>query len=347
MPMPSPLADRAPELITRDGTTQVHLTLGIADYDHVRDLVHGVVKPDGIALTSLVLEVEEIFHRSIKHLEFDVSECSFAKYIALTAQGDSSFVGIPVFPSRVFRHSAIYVRADRNIKTAKDLEGKTVGVPEWAQTAGIYARGFLAEGYGVDLTKIKWLQAGVNNAGRAEKVKFELPKGLTCEPRPNESLSSMLESGELDAAITARVPDAFAHGKGVVRLFPDYRPEEAKVHQQTGVFPIMHVIVMRRAAFERHPWMAMNLLKAFEAAKERSIERVRDLTASRFPLPWGSTLANEFDEAFGADPFPYGLEANRHTLTAFCRYAHTQGITARLLTPDELFPAEVRTSVKV
>jgi 4,5-dihydroxyphthalate decarboxylase len=343
----SPLADRAPELITRDGTAQVHLTLGIADYDHVRDLVHGVVKPDGVALTSLVLDVEEIFHRSIKHQEFDVSECSFAKYIALTAQGDSPFVGIPVFPSRVFRHSAIYVRADRNIKTAKDLEGKTVGVPEWAQTAGIYARGFLAEGYGVDLTKIKWLQAGVNNAGRAEKVKFELPKGLSLEPRPDASLSSMLESGELDAAITARVPDAFAERTGVVRLFPNYRADEAETHKKTGVFPIMHVIAMRRAAFERHPWMAMNLLKAFGAAKERSIARVRDLTASRFPLPWGSTLANEFDEAFGADPFPYGLEANRHTLTAFCRYAHTQGITARLLTPDELFPAEVRTSVKV
>ncbi|MDB5599345.1 MAG: 4,5-dihydroxyphthalate decarboxylase [Xanthobacteraceae bacterium] len=347
MATPSPHANRAPELIARDGGTQVHLTLAIADYDHIRDLVHGVVRPDGIALTSLVLEIEEIFHRSIKHLEFDVSEMSFAKYTALTAQGDTSFVGLPVFPSRVFRHSAIYVRADRNIKTAKDLEGKTVGLPEWAQTAGIYARGFLAEGYGVDLTKIKWLQAGVNAAGRADKVKTDLPAGVSYEARPQASLSSMLESGELDAAITARVPDAFAHGKGVVRLYPDYRAEEAKLYKQTGVFPIMHIVVMRRAAFERHPWIAVNLLKAFEAAKARSVERVRDLTASRFPLPWGSTLANEFDEAFGADPFPYGLEANRHTLTAFCRYAHAQGVTARLMTPDELFPAEVRTSVKV
>src|SRR4030081_953208 len=153
------LGQRAPPVLEEGGAAKVHLTLAIADYDHVRDLVHGVVRPDGIALTPIVLEVEEIFYRLLKNLEWDVSECSFAKFTALTAQGAAPFVGIPVFPSRVLRHSAFYVRRDRKITAPKDLEGKTVGIPEWAQTAGIFARGMVAETYGVDLEKIPWVQA--------------------------------------------------------------------------------------------------------------------------------------------------------------------------------------------
>ena len=253
-----------------------------------------------------------------------------------------------MFPSRVFRHSAFYVRADRGIKTPKDLEGKSVGIPEWAQTAGIYARGFLSETAGVDLRKIKWVQAGMNEAGREEKVEFTLPKGIQYAQRRDSSLSAMLLSGELDAAISARVPDAFDSGGGkIVRLYPDYRGEEMRYYEATGIFPIMHVIAMRRAVFERYPWVAMNLFKAFEQAKERSLERIQDLTASRIPVPWASAIAGEWSKSFGADPFPYGLEANRKTLDAFCRFSHDQGVTANRLTPDDLFPKEVRASVRV
>ena len=138
-------ADRAPEIIESGGTARLHLTLATTDYDHVRDLTNGVVRADGIVLTGFVLPVEEIFFRFIKNREWDVSEMSFGKFIGFASQGNSPFIGIPVFPSRVFRHSAFYVRADRGIASPKDLEGKTVGIPEWAQTAGIYARGFLAE----------------------------------------------------------------------------------------------------------------------------------------------------------------------------------------------------------
>jgi 4,5-dihydroxyphthalate decarboxylase len=341
-------AERAPEIIESGGTARLHLTLATTDYDHVRDLTNGVVRPEGIVLTGFVLPVEEVFFRFIKNREWDVSEMSFGKFIGFASQGNSPFVGIPVFPSRVFRHSAFYVRADRGIKSPKDLEGKSVGIPEWAQTAGIYARGFLAETAGVDLTKIKWVQAGMNEAGREEKVEFKLPPGIQYQQRRDTSISAMLLSGEIDAAISARVPDAFAKGGAkIVRLYPDYRQDEMAYHAATGIYPIMHVVAMRRAVFERYPWVAMNLYKAFDEAKARSLERIRDLTASRIPVPWAAAIADEFGKGFGADPFPYGLEANRKTLDAFCRFAHDQGITAKRLTPDDLFPKEVRASVRV
>jgi 4,5-dihydroxyphthalate decarboxylase len=341
-------SDRPPEIIESGGTARLHLTLATTDYDHVRDLVNGVVRPDGIVLTGFVLPVEEVFFRFIKNREWDISEMSFGKFIGYASQGNSPFIGIPVFPSRVFRHSAFYVRADRGIASPKDLEGKTVGIPEWAQTAGIYARGYLTESAGVDLRKIKWVQAGMNEAGREEKVEFKLPPGIEYSQRRDTSISAMLLSGEIDAAISARVPDAFsASGGKVVRLYPDYRSEEMAYHAATGIYPIMHVIALRRALFERYPWVAMNLFKAFDEAKHRSQERIRDLTASRIPVPWSAAILGEYAQNFGADPFPYGLEENRKTLDAFCRFAHAQGITAQRLSPDDLFPKEVRASVRV
>src|SRR6185295_4426473 len=189
-------ADREPELIESGGTARLHLTLATTDYDHVRDLVNGVIRPEGVALTGIVLPVEEVFFRFIKNREWDVSEMSFGKFIGFASQGNSPFVGIPVFPSRVFRHSAFYVRTDRKISGPKDLEGKRVGIPEWAQTAGIYARGFLSETAGVDLRKIQWVQAGMNDPGRAEKVEFKLPEGMQYLQRPDTSISALLLSGE-------------------------------------------------------------------------------------------------------------------------------------------------------
>jgi 4,5-dihydroxyphthalate decarboxylase len=341
-------AERAPQVIESGGTARLHLTLATTDYDHVRDLSNGVVRADGIVLTAFTLPVEEVFFRFIKNREWDVSEMSFGKFIAYSAQGNSPFVGIPVFPSRVFRQSAFYVRTDRGIRSPKDLAGKTIGIPEWAQTAGIYARGYLAESCGVDLTSIRWVQAGMNQAGREEKVDFTLSKNIRYEQRRDASLSALLLSGEIDAAITARVPDAFATSGGkIARLFPDYRQEEARYFAATGIFPIMHVIAIRRAVFERYPWVAMNLVNAFEEAKRRSLERIADITASRIPVPWSAALLDDCAEEFGADPFPYGLEANRKTLDAFCRFAHDQNVTARRLTPDDLFPQEVKAGVRV
>ena len=342
------MPERHPELIATGGTYALSLSLAIADYDHVHELVYGRIRPDGIVLTPFVLPVEEIFHRFLKNGEFDISEISFAKFIALTAQGDAPMVGMPVFPSRVFRHSAIYVTTGSAMQVPADLNGKRIGIPEWAQTAGVYVRGMLQESYGVDLASIDWVQAGVNEAGREEKVALHLPNGIQTRTRPDSTLNAMLLGGELDAVITARPPAAFTAGDPrICRLFADHRAEERRYWQETGIFPIMHAVAIRRPVFERHPWVAANLLKAFDHAKALGLERTRDITASRIPLPWVADLAREASEMFGPDPYPYGLAPNRTTLGAFCRYAHAQGITARRLDPAELFPPEVRSTVKV
>ena len=339
---------RGAQIVSANGTAAVHLTLAVCDYEHVREIAQGLVRADGITLTPLIFpSIEEITFRFTRSLEWDVSELSFGKYISLTSQGAAPMVAIPVFPSRVHRHSAIYVRSDRGIRAPKDLEGTRIGIPEWAQTAGIYVRGFLAEEYGVDLTKIRWLQAGVNEPGRAEKVELKLPAGIRYEPRPDTSLSALLASGKIDAVISARAPSAFTPGGPVVRLFADYRAEEERFFKKTGIFPIMHLMTMRRIAFEQHPWIAMNLYKMFDEAKRRCFDRLRDFTCARIPLPWAAAIADEIAAEYGPDPYPYGIEASRPTIEAFCRYANDQGVTHRPMTVDDLFPRVVRGMARV
>ena len=340
---------RRPQIIASGGTATLNLTLAVVDCEHGRDLISGVVRADGITLTPLVFpSIEEITFRFTRTLDWDVSELSLGKYTAFTAQGNAPMVAIPVFPSRVHRHSAIYVRRDRGIRAPKDLHGRVVGIPEWAQTAGIYVRGFLAEHYGVDLAAIDWVQAGVDEPGRTEKVEFQLPSGVRYRSRPDASLSAMLASGEIDAAITARAPVAFAQPDGpIVRLFPNYRAEEERLFRQTGVFPIMHLLTIRRTVFEQYPWVAMNLFKAFAESKRRCFERLRDFTCARAPLPWIAAMVEEIVAAHGEDPYPYGIDANLPTIEAFCRHAHEQGITQRRLAPEDLFPPEVRATARV
>jgi len=338
-----------PQIIASGGTATLNLTLAVVDCEHGRDLISGVVRADGITLTPLVFpSIEEITFRFTRTLDWDVSELSLGKYTAFTAQGNAPMVAIPVFPSRVHRHSAIYVRRDRGIRAPKDLHGRVVGIPEWAQTAGIYVRGFLAEHYGVDLAAIDWVQAGVDEPGRTEKVEFQLPSGIRYRSRPDANLSAMLASGEIDAAITARAPIAFAQPDGpIVRLFPNYRAEEERLFRQTGVFPIMHLLTIRRTVFEQYPWVAMNLFKAFTESKRRCFERLRDFTCARAPLPWIAAMVEEIVAAHGEDPYPYGIDANLPTIEAFCRHAHEQGITQRRLAPEDLFPPEVRATARV
>jgi 4,5-dihydroxyphthalate decarboxylase len=307
---------RSPTIVDTGGVASVHLTLAVCDYEHVREIAQGLVRADGITLTPLIFpSIEEITFRFTKSLEWDVSELSFGKYISLTSQGIAPMVAIPVFPSRVHRHSAIYVRGEAGIKTAKDLEGRAVGIPEWAQTAGIYVRGFLAEEEGVDLAKIRWLQAGVNEPGHA--------------------------------VISARAPAGFAGGGEVVRLYPNYRAAEERFFRKTGIFPIMHLMTIRRTVFEQHPWIAMNLFKMFDEAKRRCFNRIRDFTCARIPLPWAAAIADEIAAGYGPDPYPYGIEESRPTIEAFCRYAHDQGVTHRRMTVDDLFPPEVRALARV
>ena len=326
----------------------LQLSLAIGEYDHVRDLLDGTVPVAGADLTVLRLPIEEIFFRSTFNREFDVSEMSFAKIVSLASQDDAGFVPLPVFVSRAFRHSSIYVRADAGIADPRDLAGKRVGVPEWAQTAAVYSRGMLAHEYDVDLASIHWHQAGVNDAGRREKVKLDLPRGLSLTVVSDRSLSRMLQEGDLDAVLSARPPAPFLAGDPRIRrLFPDARGVEEAYYRKTGIFPIMHVVALRRSLYEQHPGLAMNLYKAFDAAKARSVARASDITASFYPLPWTAQVAQSARALFGEDPWPYGVQPNRTTLEAFLRYAHEQGVCHRLLTPETLFPPEVAERYRV
>ncbi|HZF18224.1 MAG TPA: 4,5-dihydroxyphthalate decarboxylase [Burkholderiales bacterium] len=324
---------------------KVALTLAIGDYDHTRDLASGRVPVQGATLNVLTLPPEEAFFRFTHFREWEVSEMSMGKYVSLRSQDDDGLAAIPVFPSRVFRHSMIYVRDDGGLERPDQLKGKRIGVPEWAQTAVIYARGYLSHQAGVPLDSAEWVQAGVNEAGRVEKVKLKLPPGVRLRPEPARSLNDMLLAGDLDAVLSARPPRNL--GDGIRRLFPDYETAEEAYYKQTGVFPIMHVIVIRSDVLERHPWLAMNLYKAFEEAKRRSIERLSDITASHAPLAWLAPSAERMKALFGEDFWPYGLEKNRKTLQAFADFAFEQGVCHRQLALEELFPKQVLTSFKV
>jgi 4,5-dihydroxyphthalate decarboxylase len=316
----------------------VALTIAISDYDHVRDLRDGRVETPGLDLRFFDMPVPQLFGRFTTYREWDVSEFGMGKYVALKSQGDNSITAIPVFPSRTYRHTAFYVHVDSPLEHLEELAGKRVGVPEWAQTATVYARGMLAQTIGVDLASIVWFQAGVNEPGRKEKVSLRLPDGVHVTPMPEASLNEMLLDGRLDAIISAQAPTAFlADGGAIRRLLADPYAGEVEYYRQTGVFPIMHTVAIKQEIVDEHRWLPGNLVAAFEQAKKRSLARARDEMISRYPIPSVSTLAGNAAATYGDDFWPYGLEANRQTLEAFLLFAYEQGVASRLLEPEELF----------
>jgi 4,5-dihydroxyphthalate decarboxylase len=327
---------------------EVPISLAVGYYDHVADLLGGRVRAKGVALTPLqYVNPSEMFFRFILYRDFDVSEISLGKYAAMRSQGDESLVAIPVFPSRVFRHSAIYIRRDGRVREARDLNGCRVGLPEWAQTAAIYMRGTLQHEYGVDLSSITWIQAGVDEPGRIEKVSLALPSGITVTPAPHASLSEMLVAGEIDAAICAHVPAPFVAGHpNITRLFDDYVATEQRYYSETGIFPIMHTVAIRAELLRAYPWLAMNLYTAFDEARRLSVDRALQVQ-SHFPIPWSSDQARRARAMMGDDIWPYGIAENRTTLDAFLDYAFEQGVCRRRLTPDELFAESVQRRFRV
>ena len=318
----------------------LHLSLAMNAYDHVRDVLSGDVRPKGIEILPLELGIEEIFYRFTKFQEWHVSEMSFGKVVSLMSEERPPIVALPVFVSRVFRHSAIYLPEGSPIRKPKDLEGRRVGIPEWAQTAGIYVRGMLAHEYGVDLAKIQWFQAGVREPGRVEKVALTLPTGLKIQRVADRTLVQMLAAGELDAVMSAREIPAR-------RLFTDYRTAEAEYWKKTRIFPIMHVLVIRRDVYERDRWIAMSLYQAFEEAKRKSVARVREFGLSHLPMPWVPDHLAQWRALAGEDFWPYGIEPNRPTLEAFFQYAHEQGVAKKPLRMEDVFAPETRETFKI
>ncbi len=325
----------------------LQLVLACGDYDRVRPLRDGAVRPEGIELTFLPLPPEEVFWRQLVHREFDASEMSLGSYVLGRSNGDLPLVAIPVFPSRMFRHSAIFVNAEAGIARPEDLRGRRVGVPEYQLTAAVWVRGILQDAYGVRPESLLWRTGGLEHAGRREKLPVAPPPGVRVEPIPaDRTLHDMLESGEIDALVSPRTPESLGRGR-VRRLFPDYRAAELEYFRRTRVFPIMHTLVIRKDVYERHRWIAQSLFKAFDEAKRRVAERIYDTNALPYMLPWMHADLEEVYEVLGRDFWPYGLEANRATLETFLRYAREQGLARADLGVEDLFAPETLDTFRV
>ncbi len=330
--------------------SDLRLSLAISDYVHTRDIADGRIKPVGIDLIVNNLSFEQAAFRFGANREFDISEFSFANYCALLSAPDADLIALPVFPSRVFRHSSIYINEGSGIRDAADLKGRRVGIPQWSQTATVYVRGYLQHDADVPLASVKWVQAGLDQAGRRDPIDARLPEGVVVETRLDRTLNDMLMTGEIDAVITARPPRCFMERqRGVKRLFQDFRAEEERYFAKTGIFPIMHVIALKRHVYETNPWIARNLFEAFETAKRESMKRLYNIQSSYLPTGWiPDDLERNHRVLFGqGEPWPYGLEPNRSTIEPFLMFCAEQGITRRLLSPAELFPKEVLFEVRI
>lgn len=316
------------------------LTLGCWGYDRVMPLKDGRVRPEGIDLRFLDMIVEETFFRMLRQREFDVSEMSMSSYTVSLSHPDPPFIAIPIFPSRFFRHSCIYVNSNSGIETAQDLIGKRVGAPEYQMTAPVWIRGILSDHYGVPVDSVTYVTGGEESPNRAEKLKLNLPENIRVEPiGEGKTLAQMLRTGEIDALHTARKPSTY-DGVTVRRLFPDHIPVEKQYWRETGIFPIMHVIAIRREVYQANRWIAMNLFQAFHEAQRITYHDNGETSALKGMLPWFNAHVEEAVELMGPDFWSYGLEKNRKVLETFLRYHHEQGLSPRRLRVEEMFALE-------
>lgn len=328
---------------------KLRLSMACSNYDRTRGLLEERIPIDGIELTYLNLSVEETFFRMLRHREFDVAEMSLSSYTLSLFQENPPFIAIPIFPSRFFRHSCIYVHAGSGIREPKDLVGKRVGNPEYQMTAPVWIRGILSDEYGVPVTGVSYFTGGEVDPGRPEKIPLSLPPEFhVAAIPPTKTLSQMIASGEIDALYTARAPSTFSDGSGPVRrLFPNYAEVERAYFLKTRIFPIMHTVVIRRDVYAKNPWVAQSLYKAFLTAQREVYEDLHDTGVLKYMLPWLVAHVEETEKLMGCDFWAYGLASNEHTLSTFLRYSYEQGLSRRQLTPRELFAPESLESFKV
>lgn len=320
---------------------RLHLTFACGDYDRTRAIEEGTVVPDGIDLTYLRLPVEETFFRMMRHREFEVAEMSLSTYVNSLDLEEPPFVALPVYTSRQFRHSGVFVNVDSGIERPGDLRGKIVGTPEWQLTAGVWIRGLLADEYDVPVDSVEYRTGGQETPGRIEKAGVDLGDRIRIQPiAEGRTLAAMLDTGEIDAFQGPRVPSSFVPGGRVRRLFTDPVAAEKEYFARTAIFPIMHVVVLRRDVYERHRWVAQSLTKALTAAKDKAAAELYDASALRFMLPWLIPGLEEARSLLGEDFWSYGVAANEKVLSTFLRYHHEQGLSRRLHAPAELFAPE-------
>jgi 4,5-dihydroxyphthalate decarboxylase len=329
---------------------KLRLTLSIWDYDRTRALADGSVRPEGIELNVIEHPVEETFFRMARNREFDVAEMSMSTYTVSLHRNPRHFVAIPVFVSRYFRHSSIYVSAKSGIREPKDLLGKRIGTPEYQMTAPVWIRGILSDDYGVKPDSVEYWTGGEEETRRDEKIKLDLPPNFKVRPiGPDQTLSTMIAAGEIDALYTARAPSTFySRPDAVKRLFPNYVEVEREYYRRTKIFPIMHVVVIRRDVYEANRWIAMTLYNAFVEAQRRAYRSLRETAAHKAMLPWLVAHVEDAVREFGEDWWPYGFHGSRHVLDTFLRYHHEQGLSPRRLQPEDMFdPETLETSFKI
>ena len=329
--------------------SKLKLAFGCWNYDRTRALMDGSVQPDGIDLNYLNMPVEETFFRMLRNREFDAAEMSLSSYTMSCFREPQPFIAIPVFPSRFFRHSCIYVNANAGIRTPKDLIGKRIGNPEYQMTAPLWIRGILSDHYGVPVDSVTYFTGGEEEPNRSEKLKLDLPENIRVERiGPDKTLSQMLYDGEIDALYTARMPSSYRKGDGqVTRLFENYVDVEREYFRKTGIFPIMHTVVVRREIYEANRWVAQSLYKALVESQRRTYEDLNETAALKAMLPWLNSHVEEVRKEMGDDFWPYGLQKNRANLEVFLRYSYEQGLSRQLLTPEDLFAPETFESFKI
>lgn len=319
----------------------IKLTLASGDYDRVRPMWDGGVKPEGIDLNMLLLPVEEIFFRMARFQDFDVSEMSLASYLISKDRGAPNFMAIPAFPSRKFRFADIYINKNSSIKKPEDLCGARIGTPEYQMTACVWMRGIMEEFYGVKATDVEWFTGGSEKPGREERLHLELPPQFKCHPiAADKTLIEMLKNGEIDAIFTARVPTAFTRGEAWIgRLFPDFKKDELDYYNKTHIFPIMHTVVLREDTYAKYPWAALSLYKAYCDAKDMNTARIDAMAALPVSLPWFNYELDETRRVMGNDYWPYGLNDNAATIQKLIEYMKKQGLLSAEFDPawEELF----------
>ena len=324
---------------------KLRLSVAMGDYDRTRPLLDGQVQIDGAEPVFMTLSPEEMFFRAFRHQEFDISELSFSSYAVKTADGSCPYVAIPVFLSRAFRHTSIYVRTDR-IQKPEDLKGKRIGLPEYQLTANVWARAVLEDDFGVKPSDVKWVRGGIDEPGRPEKIKLDLPSDIRLEAAPeNDTISAMLDRGDIDGFMAPRPPGCAATNPNVGWLFRDPTAAAKDYYRRTRVFPIMHVVGIRKTLVAEHPWLPAAVLKAFTESKRIALARLSDTSATKVTLPFVEEQLKAARELMGDDHWSYGIEANRDTLETFLRHHHSQGLSKRRLSIEDVFhPATFETA---
>ena len=318
--------------------SKLQLSIAIGNYDRVRPLIDGRVQIDGVDPVFMPLSPEEIFFRAFRNQEFDVTEMSFSSYLIKHSRGESPYTGIPVFLSRAFRHTAIYVRKDR-VRTPADLKGKRIGIPEYQLTALVWARSILADDYGVQPEDVTWILGGIDEPGRIEKIRLQLPENVKLEHAPEgDTISSLLDQGAIDGFIAPRAPSGgAASNPNVGWLFDDPTAVAKEYFERTRIFPVMHVLGLRNSIAAAHPWLPGALFKAFEESKAVALESLSETSATKITLPFVEEQLKTARALMGFDFWSYGVDKNLPTLQAFTRHHHAQGLSQRLVPVDELF----------